>query len=230
MASCLPPSRFGAEEGLILEREIIIMPINKYSYILTLLKTNPGELFDVLGSALTTFQYRYIRRCIGKNTIIRQRTVIRNYANVSIGEGSILQDFVYIRAGIQGKVVLGKGCMVNSFCRLFGHGGIEIGDNAQLGPGVTITTTEHDYSHTDKSETFNKVIIGTRAWIGANATILPGVTIGENTVVGAGSIVSKDLPPNVVAVGVPARVIKEINGLDNSNINLHHREAVLEQR
>ncbi|RPI87625.1 MAG: sugar O-acetyltransferase [Chloroflexi bacterium] len=206
------------------------MPINKYQFIVTLLKTNPGELFDVLGSALTTFEYRFIKRCIGKNTIIRQKTVIRNYANVKIGEGSILQDYVYIRAGVQGSIVLGKGCMVNSFCRIFGHGGIEIGNYAQLGPGVTITTTDHDYNQSNRSETFKKVTIGSRAWIGANATILPGVTIGENTVVGAGSIVSKDLPPNVVAVGAPARVIKEIDVPGNSNNFLHQQEAVFEQR
>lgn len=205
------------------------MPINKNQFLLSLLRTNPGEIFDVLSSILTTFEYRYLKRCAGKNTIIRQKTVIRNYANVRIGEGSILQDFVYIRAGIQGKVILGKGCMVNSFCRMFGHGGIEIGDNAQIGPGVTITTTDHDYSQVDMSEKFKKVTIGERAWIGANTTILPGVTIGENTVVGAGSVVTKDLPANVIAVGVPAKIIKEIQKGGESHDIRYEFESSLEQ-
>ena len=186
------------------------MPIDRKRYILTVLKTNPGELFEIIESVLTTFKYRFMKRCIGKNTIVRSKTQIINYSNVKIGDDCILQDSVYIRAGAQGKVSFGKGCMVNSFCRFFGHGGIEAGEHSQFGPGVTITTTAHDYGSEDMAEIFKKVTIGKRVWVGANVTILPGVTIGDNTVVGAGSVVTKDLPPNSVAVGIPANVIKTL--------------------
>lgn len=184
------------------------MPTDKRSYIFTVLKTSPGELPEILESALTTFKYRFIKRCLGKNTVVRAKTRIINHINVRIGEGCIFQDSVYIRAGARGSVVFGTGCMVNSFCRFFGHGGIEIGNNSQIGPGVTITTTEHDFTREDFAEAFKPVKIGKRVWVGANVTILPGVTIGDNTVVGAGSVVTRDLPPNSVAVGVPAKVIK----------------------
>ena len=102
------------------------MPINKYEYIFTTLKNHPLEVFDIIASALTTFKYRYLKRCIEKGVIVRKHTQVINYGNVQIGERSILQDNIYIRAGVDGRVILGKGCMVNSFCRFFGHGGIEI--------------------------------------------------------------------------------------------------------
>ena len=187
------------------------MGINKRDYIVTVLKKNPIEIFEILSSVLTTLKFRFIKPCIGKKSIIRRKTQIINYKNVKIGDNCILQDFIYIRAGANGKVILKNGCMVNSFCRFFGHGGIEIGDNSQLGPGVTITTTDHDYRKENLNEIFKKVTIGKRVWIGANVTILPGITIGDNCVVGAGSVVTKDLPSNSVAVGVPVKVIKVFN-------------------
>jgi len=184
--------------------------INKLEYLVTVLKTDPLEIVDIAASVMTTIKYRYLRRCVGKNSIIRRNTRITNCRNVSIGNNCILQDNVYIRAGAKGKVVFGKGCMVNSFTRFFGHGGIIIGDESQFGPGVTITTTEHDYTKSELPEIFKQVTIGKRVWMGSNVTILPGITIGDNSVIGAGSVVTKDIPPNSVAVGVPAKVIKEI--------------------
>jgi acetyltransferase-like isoleucine patch superfamily enzyme len=184
------------------------MGIDKFDYIFGVLRTNPGDLPDIIASALTTFKYRFVKRCSAKGTIIRKKTQIINYANVRIGENCIFQDFIYIRAGVRGNVTFMNNCMVNSFCRLFGHGGIEIGEHSQLGPGVTITTTAHDYEKDDLQEIFKKVTIGKRVWIGANVTILPGVTIGDNAVVGAGSIVTKDIPSDSIAVGVPAKVIR----------------------
>lgn len=186
------------------------MPIDKKDYILTVVKTNPGDLIEIIESALTTFKFRYIKRCVGKNVIVRSKTKIINYANVEIGDNCIIQDYVYIRAGAHGKINFSNDCMINSFCRFFGHGGIEVGEYSQFGPGVMVTTTKHDYRNKELKEIFKKVTIGKRVWIGANVTILPGVTIEDNTVIGAGSIVNKDLPPNSIAVGNPAKVIKTL--------------------
>ncbi len=128
-----------------------------------------------------------------------------------IGQRCLLQDAVYIRAGTEGSVTLGDRCALNSFTRLFGHGSIEVGDDTQLGPGSLITTTDHDYG-ADLEVRFRPVVIGKRVWIGANVTILPGVTIGDLAVIGAGSVVTKDIPAGCVAAGVPARVIKQAHG------------------
>jgi len=183
------------------------MPIDKWQYVLEVVKKNPGEIAEVLLSMGTTFKYRVVKRCIGRKSIVRNRTRIVNTANVTIGEDCILQDHVYIRAGMQGRVIFGNGCMINSFCRFFGHGGIEVGDGCQFGPGVTITTTEHDYRSWNLSEVFRNVTIGKRVWVGANVTILPGAEIGDFAVIGAGSVVSRKIPPRSLALGIPARVV-----------------------
>lgn len=184
------------------------MAIDKKAYLFSVLKRNPGEIFELLDTVWTTVKYRYIKRCIGKGTVIRGRTRIINSANVRISNSCLLQDNVYIRAGAEGSVVFKRGCMINSFARFFGHGGIELGEDTQIGPGVTITTTQHDYDQPGLPEIFKKVTLGRSVWVGANSTILPGITIGDHAVIGAGSVVTKDLPAGSVAVGVPATVIK----------------------
>jgi acetyltransferase-like isoleucine patch superfamily enzyme len=113
-----------------------------------------------------------------------------------------------MRAGPNGHINLADHCAVNSFAKLFGHGGIDVGANTQLGPGVLITTTTHDFRKSMRTE-FRQVKIEQWAWIGANAVILPGITIGQYAVIGAGSIVTKDIPDYAIAVGNPARVIGE---------------------
>ena len=184
------------------------MAIDKIDYLKTVLRNSPGEIPEILASALTTFKYRFLRPCTGKNTIIRHKTQIINYANVRIGAGCIFQDSVYIRAGVHGKVVFGDRSMVNSFAKFFGHGGIEIGEDTQIGPGTLITTTDHNY-YGKLESIYKRVVIGQSVWIGANVTILPGVDIGDFVVVGAGSVVTKNIPSRSVAVGVPARVIRQ---------------------
>ncbi len=183
--------------------------LDKLKYLGSVLRTNPTEVFRLLSIALTTAKYRYIRRCVGRGTIVGTRTEIINSANVRIGERCLLQDAVYIRAGAEGRVTIGDRAAINSFCRIFGHGTVTIGEDSQLGPGTLITTTDHDYRG-DLRTTFRPVVIGRGVWVGANVTVLPGVVIGDYAVIGAGSVVTSSIPPRSVAVGVPARVIKEI--------------------
>ena len=189
--------------------------IKKSSYFLHIIKNDPFELFRLLSTVLTTAKFRFLKRCIGKGTIVGPRTEIINAANVYIGEDCLIQDAVYIRAGIQGKITIGDRAALNSFCRLFGHGSIEIGEDTQLGPGSLITTTEHNYQK-DLQASFKPVVIGKRVWIGANVTVLPGVEIGDFCVIGAGSVVTRSIPPRSVAVGVPARVIKLVDEVSES--------------
>ena len=94
---------------------------------------------------------------------------------------------------------------------------VKIGDNAQIAPNVSIYTAGHPIhpdSRNSGSEYGIDVTIGDNVWIGGNAVIMPGVTIGNNVVIGAGSIVTKDLPDNVIAVGNPCRVVREITEAD----------------
>lgn len=90
---------------------------------------------------------------------------------------------------------------------------VYIGDNVMIGPNTTITTVGHPLTPKGRREHLAKasaITIGDDVWLGANVTVLPGVTIGNNVVIGAGAVVTKDIPDNSLAVGVPARVIREL--------------------
>ena len=90
---------------------------------------------------------------------------------------------------------------------------ITIGDDVQIGPNVQLLTPTHPVAagpRRDKWEAAKPIVIGDNVWLGGGVIVLPGVTIGENTAVGAGAVVVHDLPPNVVAVGNPARIVKKV--------------------
>ena len=90
---------------------------------------------------------------------------------------------------------------------------ITIGDDVQIGPGVQLLTPTHPVEaepRRAKWEAAKPIVVGDNVWLGGGAIVLPGVTIGENTVVGAGTVVTKDLPAGVVAVGNPARILRSL--------------------
>lgn len=112
---------------------------------------------------------------------------------------------------------LGSNVYVNSNLMIVDDGNIYVGDKVMFGPNVTIATANHpiDPELRARGLQYNKdVHIGENAWIGAGVVIVPGVHIGRNTVIGAGSIVTKDIPDNVVAVGNPCKVLREISERD----------------
>jgi len=109
-------------------------------------------------------------------------------------------------------ITIGKNVFINHACSFLDLGGITIEDDVLIGPKVNLITENHPLDPTDRQDLLLKAIIIKRnAWIGAAATILPGVTIGENSVVAAGAVVSKDVPANTVVGGIPAKIIKSIN-------------------
>lgn len=110
------------------------------------------------------------------------------------------------------NIRLGKRVFINSGCCFQDQGGIEIGNDVLIGQQVVIATLNHDLCPDRRgSMTPKPVRIGNKVWIGAHATILPGVKIGDGAVVAAGAVVTKDVPPYTVVAGVPAKVIKEID-------------------
>jgi acetyltransferase-like isoleucine patch superfamily enzyme len=184
---------------------------HKFRYALKTLIWSPFELLRLARVAWTTFKFRYIHRCAEPHTIIGESTVMINTANIRIGSGCLIQDRVYLRAGVDGSIEVGDGAALNSFVQIYGHGGVKIGASTQIGPGTIITTSGHDYRATDLAPDNAPIILGDRVWIGANCTILPGVTIGDKAVIGAGAVVAEDIPESCVAVGVPARVIRHFD-------------------
>lgn len=89
------------------------------------------------------------------------------------------------------------------------YNGVIFGDNVEIGPGVKIISANHDVDDMLNISVGGPIVIGSNVWIGANAIILPMVTIGDNTIIGAGSVVANSIPSNVIAVGNPCRVIKQ---------------------
>ena len=109
------------------------------------------------------------------------------------------------------NITVGKGVFINMGCKFQDQGGIFIGDGTLIGHNVVLATLNHAKSPKERSDMIPAAIhIGENVWIGANATILPGVTVGDGAIIAAGAVVSKDVPPNSVAAGVPAKIVKEI--------------------
>ncbi|TFF33911.1 DapH/DapD/GlmU-related protein [Mucilaginibacter psychrotolerans] len=111
-----------------------------------------------------------------------------------------------------GKFInIGKRVFINHACSFLDMGGITIADDVLIGPRVNLVTENHPADPIDRRALITKqIVIKENAWIGANATILPGVTIGLNAIVAAGAVVSKDVPDNAIVGGVPAKFIKSI--------------------
>ena len=110
------------------------------------------------------------------------------------------------------NVFLGKNVMLNYGCVILDVCPVRIGDHTLIGPGTHIYTACHSLNAMERKadiEWGKPVIIGKNVWIGGNCCILPGITIGDNTIIGAGSVVTKDIPENVVAVGNPCKVIRK---------------------
>jgi acetyltransferase-like isoleucine patch superfamily enzyme len=120
--------------------------------------------------------------------------------------------FVPFHTNFGKHIVLGKNVFINHGCSFLDLGGIIIEDDALIGPKVCIITENHPIHPSNrKSLDLKAVLIRRNAWIGANSTILPGVTVGENAIVAAGSVVTKDVEANTIVGGVPAKKIKDID-------------------
>jgi hypothetical protein len=112
------------------------------------------------------------------------------------------------------NIRIGKGVFINDGCHFQDHGGVTLGDGCQIGHNVVFATLDHGLAPEERHTTCPApIVLGKNVWVGANATILRGVTIGDNAVVAAGAVVTKDIPADTVAGGVPARTIRKIRTL-----------------
>jgi maltose O-acetyltransferase len=128
-----------------------------------------------------------------------------------LGEGSEIKP--PLRCDYGSRIRVGARTFVNYGLVALDVASIEIGDDVQIGPNVQLLTPTHPIdpdARRAKWEAAEPIVIEANVWLGGGVIVLPGVTIGENTVVGAGSIVTKDLAPNVVAAGNPARVVRSL--------------------
>lgn len=144
-----------------------------------------------------------------------KRIKLMNKMFGKIGKNSWIEPPIHFAYG--SNIFIGENFYANFNFTIVDDYTVTIGDNVLIAPNVTISVTGHPVHHElrKNGEMYSfPVTIGNYVWIGSNVIINPGVTIGENSVIGAGSVVTKDIPPNVVAVGVPCKVLREINDKD----------------
>lgn len=128
-----------------------------------------------------------------------------------LGEGAFIKPPLFVDYGE--NITIGPRTFANYNLTALDVAQIKIGADCQIGPNVQLLTPTHPVDpqpRRDKLEGGEPITIGDNVWLGGGVIVLPGVSIGDNTVVGAGAVVTKDLPANVVAVGNPARVVREL--------------------
>ncbi|MDA0126076.1 MULTISPECIES: sugar O-acetyltransferase [Vibrio] len=170
----------------------------------------------------TLYDYNQTRPSEGE-----KRSNILNHLLASVGKNCYIEP--PLRANWGCHTHLGDNVYANFNLTLVDDTHIYIGDHVMIGPNVTIATAGHPIDpelRRDIAQFNIPVHIGNNVWIGANSVVLPGVTIGENSVIGAGSVVTKDIPANVVAVGNPCRVLREIGEHDKE---FYFRDRKIEQ-
>lgn len=183
-------------------------------------KMHSGEIYNPSDDTIFEEQIKCLDRLYDFNatrpTELDKRSQMLKEMLAEVGENCYIEPPFHSNWG--GKNVhLGKNVYFNFNATLVDDTHIYIGDCTMLGPNVVIATAGHPIlpELREKALQYNMPVhIGKNCWLGAGVIVLPGVTIGDNTVIGAGSVVTKDIPANVVAVGNPCKVLREINEHD----------------
>ncbi|CEP77939.1 MAG: sugar O-acetyltransferase [Defluviitoga tunisiensis] len=183
-------------------------------------KMHTGELYFPGDEEIIEWQTKCLDRLYDFNmtrpTEFEKRQALMKEMFAEIGEGCYIEPPFHSNFG-GAHCHWGKNIYANFNLTMVDDTHIYVGDYTMFGPNVTVATAGHPIlpELRQKGYQYNApVYIGKNCWIGAGVVILPGITIGDNVVIGAGSIVTKDLPSNVVAVGNPCKVLREVNEYD----------------
>ena len=179
-----------------------------------------GQIYYPSDESIMSKQLRCLEKQYDYNTTRpleqEKRTALLKEMFAEIGEDCYIEPPLHSNWGGH-NVHFGKGVYANFNLTLVDDTHIYVGDHTMLGPNVTLATAGHPIypELREKAYQYNvPVHIGKNCWLGAGVIVMPGVTIGDNTVIGAGSVVTKDIPANVVAVGNPCRVLRPISDHD----------------
>ncbi len=152
---------------------------------------------------------------LGKNVIFEDGVKVFSPETIEIGDNVYFGHHTQIKGHPAGKMKIGNNCWIGPNCFIQSPGTIKIGDNVGMGANVIVITSQHDLSSPEeiiinKPLQFKKVIIEDNVDIGAGAVILPGVSIGKGSMIGAGSVVTRDVPPKTVVAGNPAKILRTL--------------------
>lgn len=176
----------------------------------------PGEPITVGSAAhavLVQFSNEALRITAELNSSYHEpaevRTLFSRLTGKAVDESCFFFPPFYTDCGK--NITFGKNVFLNTGCTFQDFGGITIGDASQIGQNVTLCTLNHGLPPEQRNTIYpSPIVIGRNVWIGANATVLPGVTVGDDAIIAAGAVVTKDVPAKAVVGGVPARVIKMV--------------------
>lgn len=184
---------------------------------------NSGELYNCGDEELLTYQHMLVERLNQFNRTpetpegLKERDRLLREILGTYGEGLYIIPPIYANWGLK-NVHVGKNVFFNFNVCLVDDADIYIGDDCQIGPGCHIVTAQHPISPVLRKNQlqYNKPVrLGNNVWLGAGAIILPGVTIGDNSIVGAGSVVTHDVEANVIVAGSPAKILRRITEEDD---------------
>lgn len=183
-------------------------------------KQHGGALYDPADPEIMAQQLVFLDSLKAYNDIprvrIQEREAKLREMLAEVGEGCYVESPFYANFGGR-HVHFGRNVYANFNLTLVDDTHIYVGDNTMIGPNVTIATAGHpiDPELRRRGLQYNMPVrIGSNCWLGAGVIVLPGVIVGDNTVIGAGSVVTKDIPANVVAVGNPCRVLRPVGERD----------------
>lgn len=206
-----------------------------YELITSTLQSFPGAL----GIFLRSKAYRHLFRYCGRNVLFGRNVTLRVPQRIELGDRILIDEnavldakgdpeLSFIRCGdevevsrnailackAKGSITLGNFVSIGRNALLSAFASIKIGDGCAIGPYTTILASGHDWSDSEtpillQHRTIGDIVIEDNVWLGAHVTIMDGVTIGANSVIAVGSVVSHDIPPYSIAAGSPARVVRK---------------------
>ena len=182
--------------------------------VLSYLNSGRGdELTDEMNACILSTCQETLRRTMDLNNRYHTPEEIVSIMSGITGEqiDSSFNMFPPFYADFGRNIHIGKNVFINSGCHFQDQGGIYIGDDVLIGHNVVLATIDHALDPYDRHNIYKPIRIGNRVWIGSNVVITHGVTIGDGAVIAAGAVVTRDVEPNTVVGGVPAKLIKRID-------------------
>ena len=153
---------------------------------------------------------------LAANTVVMGAVELHGNGRIEIGSECLIYPGLYLETDAEGRIALGNRCVLSRGVHLSSRSAIILGDGCMIGEYVSIRDANHHYGNglmvRDSGFSTAAITLGRNVWIGRGAVILPGVSIGDNTVIAANAVVNRSLPADVLAGGVPAKVLRKLAG------------------
>jgi len=188
------------------------------------------KIIEIVNKYICLFRFRVVAAifCSGKIQMASKRTFLEKGGEMqALGKGKLefagrveIRKHAVLRTS--GQLSIGKDFFLNSYSRIVAHESVQIGDNVTIAQFVSILDHDHEFEFVDTQMVMNgfktsAVVIGNNVWIGDKVTILRGVTVGNNVIIAANSVVKDDVPSGSLVAGVPVKIIKALNETENSS-------------